>query len=271
MTKTTARITALASHKGGVAKTTTAVNLAAELTSHGTGPILLIDLDGQASTTLSLGFDPSQLRSTIYDVLLSEPAILTSRAIIRETPVPNLHLLPSSPEMVVADVFLAERTARTDLISRALLPTRETYDHIIIDCPSALGLVTLSALNAADGYLMPVEPHYLALEGVQSLLQAMSTVSRFPGVTGLAKLDGIVITRADYRTRACRESIRALREVLGRQVYTTEIRTNIRLAEAPARGVPICRYDAQASGARAYRALAQEFVANLETEMEAAP
>jgi chromosome partitioning protein len=245
-------ITALVSKKGGVGKTTTCVNLAAALAGIGK-KVLVVDLDSQASASLSLGIPREQLAPSIADVLLHS---LPVGEAIRPTRTGGLDVLPASADLTNFDTAMASRPDREVLLRRHLRHAEGFYDFILIDCPSGLSLLPTSALVAADNFILPVVPQYLALEGVKNLLPTVQRLhQRFGKRTALL---GIVLTIVDYRTRANRQNTDLIRDQFGNAVFAVEIRTNIRLAEAPAEGMTIFEFDKSCAGAKAYRLLAAE-------------
>ncbi len=246
-------ITAVLNRKGGVGKTTTAVNMAAALAASGSR-VLLIDLDSQASTSLSLGVPRWALAPSTADVLLNETPAVDA---VRATHVMGLHLMTASTDLSSMDRELSPLPNRETRLWRALRPIRDRYDYIFIDCPSVSSLAPLNALVAADFYIIPVVPHYLALEGVRNLCASADRVVGRLGST--PRLLGIVLTMVDYRTRSTRDNVHRLRNEFGNRVFAVEIRINTRLAEAPAVGKTIFEFDSGSTGANAYRLLAEEF------------
>ena len=245
-------ITAVVSKKGGVGKTTTSVNLAAALAGIGKR-VLLIDLDAQGSASLSLGVARSAMAPSSADVVLRSTPV---RDTIRDTRIRGLDLVTASADLASADQTLGMVSGRELLLRRALKPISHRYDFIILDCPSSLSLLPINALLASDNFILPVVPHYLASEGVANLLETARRLrSRFGYETSLL---GIVLTMVDYRTKACRENVDALRATYRQGIFAIEIRINTRLAEAPGAGRTIFEYDPAATGARAYRLLAAE-------------
>lgn len=245
-------IYALVNQKGGVGKTTTAISLAAYLAQAGQR-VLLVDLDPQANATACLGIDPGQVDGGTYAVVIGgRPAaekILTHSRL-------GLSLLPSSPALAGAQVELVELEEREALLRQALVPLREHYDYILIDSPPSLGLLTLNALVAADGVIVPVQCEYLALEGLSSL---METLQRVRGrLAPRLELRGIVLTMFDARTHLSRDVVEEVRKHFPGRVFRTVVPRNVRLAEAPSHGLPISAYDPGSPGGLAYRALTRE-------------
>lgn len=247
-------ITALVSKKGGVGKSTTAVSLAAALALAGRRT-LLIDLDSQASASLSLGVPRHLLAPSTADVLLRD---MPAWRAVRATALPNLHLLTASADLHGVEEELTRMPEPASRLRRALVDLTPDYEITLIDCPATMSLITTNALVAADSFVLPVVPQYLALEGVQNLLEAIRRMHRRYGA--VARLAGILLTMVDYRTRAGKENAARLRQLYGDRVFAVEVRTNVRLAEAPERGMTIFEYDARSSGARAYQLLSQEFL-----------
>lgn len=247
-------ITALVSKKGGVGKTTTTVNLAAALAGIGK-KVLLIDLDAQSSASLSLGVPRALMRPSSADVLLNGRPVEET---IRRTRTRRLDLVTASADLGALDQTMGTSPERERLLEKALVGLDSSYDFVLLDCPSSLSLVPINALVASDNFIVPVVPHFLASEGVANLL---STAERLYERHGRrTELLGIVLTMVDYRTRLNRTNVDQLREQYRSKVFAIEIRTNIRLAEAPAAGQTIFEYDPLASGAKAYRLLAAELL-----------
>ena len=245
-------ITAIVSKKGGVGKTTTCVNLAAALAGIGK-KVLVVDLDSQASASLSLGVPREKLAPSVADVLLHSMPIGEA---IRPTRTGGLDVLPASSDLTSFDSIMASRPDKELILGRRLRDAQGFYDFILLDCPSSLSLLPLSAMVAADNFILPVVPQFLALEGARNLLPTAERLyQRFGKRTDLL---GIVLTIVDYRTKTNRANIDLIRQRFGNSVFAVEIRTNIRLAEAPSEGKSIFEYDPVCAGAKAYRLLAAE-------------
>ncbi len=253
-------IVAVVSKKGGVAKTTTSVSLAAAFAEAG-DRVLLVDLDAQASASMFLGVDRTDLAPSVADVLLWN---MPAREAIRSTQVPRLDLLTASVDLVSADIELGAYRHREIRLGTVLGPAAADYDYVFLDCPPGVSLIPINALAAADVFLTPVEPHFLALAGIDSLLAAAERV-RAHHNRRLA-LAGILLTMVDYRNGETRRNVDLIRREYGPQVFGVEVRVNIRLAEAPAAAQTIFQYDPSAPGAAAYRLVAEELTLRLERQ-----
>ena len=251
-----ARVIAVANQKGGVGKTTTAINLSASLAA-GDQRTLLIDADAQGNATTGLGFQKDPARRTIYHALMSIDA--PSRVIVN-TQVDRLDLMPADKNLAGAAVELVNAESREFRLKQIIDSLRPSYDYVILDCPPALDLITLNALVASDSVLVPIQCEYLALEGVSELLDTLMRIRRT--LNPSLAIEGIVLTMYDERTTLSRQVAADLRSFFGAQVFQTVIPRNVRLAEAPSHGKPITFYDIQSKGAESYMQLAKEVVGN---------
>jgi chromosome partitioning protein len=251
-----ARIIAIANQKGGVGKTTTAVNLAACLAKLGQRTLLL-DCDSQANTTAALGFSKDPSRRTLYHSLaLNQPL----EKIFQATPYPGLTIIPSDKNLVGAAIELISVPDREFRLRSLLVPLCERFDFIILDCPPSLDLLTVNSLAASDSVLVPIQCEYLALEGVSELLDTLMRLRRV--LNPSLEIEGILMTMYDERTTLSRQVSGDLRSFFGAQVFSVVIPRNVRLAEAPSHGKPIIYYDDSSKGAECYLELAKEVLAN---------
>ncbi len=251
------RIVSLANQKGGVGKTTTAINLAASLAAC-ERRILLVDLDPQANATSGVGLSKND-RASMYPVLVDGMNI---RSIIRETELPNFHVAPSSVDLVAAEVELSDAIGREFHLRRALQPVAGDYDYILIDSPPSLGLLTINGLTAAQSVLVPMQCEYFAIEGAAQLLNTIERVRDF--LNPQLEIEGIALTMYDERVNLARQVAQEVRSHFGDKVYATVIPRNVRLSEAPSFGKPIILYDIRSRGSEAYINLAKEFIGRAE-------
>lgn len=249
------RIYVLANQKGGVGKTTTAVNLGAYLAVAGKR-ILLVDADPQANATSSLGVDKNALRRSVYDLLIGSE---TTSSLVMLTRCPGLDLLPSSPALAGAEIELVELAGRELRLRRALEQVRARYDFVLVDTPPSLGLITVNALTAADGVLIPIQCEYLPLEGLTQLLHTVELVRQ--GLNPALIIRGLLMTMFDVRTNLSRQVVEEIRQHFPSTSFRTIIPRSVKISEAPSYGEPLPTYAPESSGGQAYAALCNEFLA----------
>ena len=255
-----ARVIAIANQKGGVGKTTTAVNLAASL-AIAEKRTLLIDADPQGNATSGVGIDKTLIARSLYDVLLEGAPV---KEVVRpDEQLPFLHVIPATQDLVGAELELVGSANREGRLRAALEPIRADYDYVLIDCPPSLGLVTLNVLTAADAVLIPIQCEYYALEGISQLLNTIRLVQQNfnPGF----QIDGVLLTMYDNRLNLSKQVVAEAKEYFGAKVFRTVIPRNVRLAEAPSFGKPILLYDVQSVGAKSYLSVAQELIKRTES------
>ena len=250
------RVIAIGNQKGGVGKTTTAINISACLADIGR-KTLLIDTDAQANATSGLGVDPRQISRSIYHVLMDGAAVSD---VIISTDLKLLSLLPANFDLMGAEVEMVSLIARESRLRSALKSVRDQYDYIVIDCPPSLGLLTLNTLTACDSILIPIQCEYYALEGLGQLLETITLVQE--NLNPDLEIEGVLLTMQDKRIKLSEQVISEVRNFFKGQVYKTAIPRNVRLSEAPSFGKPIILYDIRSSGAKAYKKLTKEMLAN---------
>ncbi len=246
------RVIAVTNQKGGVGKTTTAVNLSAALARLGE-KVLLLDIDPQGNTTSGVGISKKEIRVCIYDALINE---LPLQQVILPTKWDRLDLVPATIQLAGAEIELVPTLSREVKLKEALAPVRANYSRIIIDCPPSLGLLTLNALTAADGVLIPIQCEYYALEGLGQLMNTISLVRKH--LNQELGIEGVVLTMHDPRTNLSEQVVEEVRGYFREKVYQTIIPRNVRLSEAPSHGLHIFEYDPRCKGAELYLALARE-------------
>jgi chromosome partitioning protein len=249
-----AHIYAIANQKGGVGKTTTAVNLSAYLALAGR-QVLLLDLDPQCNASSSLGLDKNKIAVSTYEVLLGTAS--PSKALLRNAKL-NLTVLPASPSLAAAEVELVGELAREYRLRQALAAEASKYDYVLIDCPPSLGLLTVNALTAATGVLVPVQCEYLALEGLSQLMRTIQLVRQ--RLNPQLEIRGLLMTMYDPRTALAQQVVSEVEQFFGEKVFRTRIPRNVRLSEAPSYGQPIVTYAPTSPGGLAYKRLAEELL-----------
>ena len=249
------KIISFSNQKGGVGKTTTCVNLSAYLATKGY-KVLIVDLDPQGNATSGLGFAKSEIKNSLYNVMIDDMPIADA---VVKTCVENLDLLPSSIDLAGAEVKLVYIKDREHVLKRVLEKARGSYDFITIDCPPSLGLLTINALAASDTVIIPIQSEYYALEGLSQLMNTIRLVVKH--LNPALKIEGVVLTMSDNRAIISRQISEEIKKFFGKRVYETAIPRNIRLAEAPSHGVPIMLHDTKCTGAKAYLAFTDEFLA----------
>ena len=248
------KIIAFSNQKGGVGKTTTCVNMSAYLANKGY-KCLVVDLDPQGNATSGLGFAKSDVKTSVYNVMIDDTPI---EDVVVKTQVDNLDILPSNIDLAGAEVELVYLKNREHILRNVLEKAKNSYDYITIDCPPSLGLLTINALAAADTVIIPIQSEYYALEGLSQLMNTIKLVVKH--LNPSLKIEGVVLTMNDNRAIISRQISAEIKKFFGKRVFETAIPRNIRLAEAPSHGVPIMLHDTRCSGARAYLALTDEFL-----------
>lgn len=250
------KIISIANQKGGVGKTTTAINLAASLAAM-EYPVLLVDMDPQANATSGTGLHDGTRGHSIYEALIGAVEI---RAIVRETDIASLHVAPSHINLVGAEIEIADLPRREYRLKQAFAAIRADYAFVVVDCPPSLGLLTVNALTASDSVVIPLQTEYLALEGLGQLLNTVKIVQQ--RLNKALQIEGVLLTMFDARLRLANQVVNEVRQYFGDKVFKTIVQRNVRLSEAPGFGKPVLLYDAVSRGARNYIALAREIVQN---------
>ena len=248
------KVIAVANQKGGVGKTTTAVNLAACLAKEGR-KVLLIDSDPQGNATSGLGFDKRDVKKCIYDALINEVPMADT---LKHTAYENLDVIPATIQLAGAEIELVSLMNREGRLKNALERIKHDYDYVIIDCPPSLGLLTINALTAASSVMIPVQCEFYALEGITMLMNTIQLVQR--NLNPALKLEGVVMTMFDSRTNLAQDVVEEVKKYFKTKMYKTIVPRNVRLSEAPSHGVPVILYDADSNGAKNHLALAKEII-----------
>ena len=255
------KIIAFANQKGGVGKTTTAVNLSASLAYRTRGRVLLVDSDPQGNASSGLGINKREVKHSVYDVVLGNCS--AKQAVIR-TKYKNLDILPSSIDLAAAEIELVDMENRALRLKNALATIQQDYDYICIDCPPSLGLLTLNALAACTSILVPIQCEFYALEGLSQLMATVRTVKRL--YNSYIDMEGVLLTMYDARLNLTMQVVEEVKKYYPQKVYKTVIPRNVRLSEAPSFGEPVIYYDFSSKGSQSYLALADEIIANNRTE-----
>ena len=246
------RIIAIANQKGGVGKTTTAINLSACLAEKGQ-KVLAIDIDPQGNMSSGLGLDKNSVEKTIYDLIIGESEV---EEVLQKNALENLDILPANVDLSAAEIELIGIDEKEYIVKKAIEKIKDAYDYVIIDCPPSLSMLTINAMTTADSVLVPIQCEYYALEGLSQLIHTVELVKE--RLNPVLEIEGVVFTMYDARTNLSLQVVENVKDNLQQNIYKTIIPRNIRLAEAPSYGMPINQYDAKSAGADSYRRLADE-------------
>lgn len=249
------RTIVVANQKGGVGKTTTAINLSACIAEAGK-KVLVIDIDPQGNATSGLGIDKDECENTVYELMLGECSVRESIISVEE--IPGLSVIPSNVNLAAAEIELLDIEDREYILRNAVDYIRDDYDFIIVDCPPSLNMLTVNAMTTADTILVPIQCEYYALEGIAQLIQTIELVQ--DRLNDKLQIEGVVFTMYDGRTNLSNDVVSTVKENIQAKIYETIIPRNVRLAEAPSNGLPINLYDPKSAGAESYRALAKEVI-----------
>lgn len=247
---------AICNQKGGVGKTTTAINLSAYLAGRNKR-VLIVDIDSQGNATSGIGVDKASIKKSIYNVLIEQASLGET---ILHTDIADMSLVPADLNLTGAQIELVSAFAREQKLKNSIQPIKDSFDFILIDCPPSLGLLTINALTASDTVLIPLQCEYYAMEGLSQLLQTIELVRR--NLNPSLEIEGVVLTMADYRTNLTNEVIREAKEFFKDKLYDTIIPRSVKLSEAPGYGKPIMLYDQHSQGAVAYKQLSEEFISH---------
>lgn len=257
------KIICVANQKGGVGKTTTAVNLAASLAFSGCR-VLLIDCDPQGNATGGLGIDKQKLEKTLYDLLINRTPV--DEALL-DTDIQGLFLIPANIDLIGAEIELVEMVSRETALANLINPIKDQFDYVFLDCPPSLGLLTVNSLTAADAVLIPLQCEYYALEGLSQLVRSIRLIKN--SFNPKLVVGGLVLTMFDGRNNLSHQVVKEVQKHFSKNVFTTIIPRNVRLSEAPSYGKPVLLYDKYSKGTQSYLALAREFLAREEKERAA--